>query len=95
MVFTLQHGRLSPVNFTNFLRFFKNIAGQMLQEKHWISLKTAPTAIPINFSNTGYQKRLARIFSFLRSAYGKFVDIFMETFIKVFSVYLFSLPYEP
>ena len=65
----------------------------MLQEKHWISLKTAPTAIPINFSNTGYQKGLARTFQFFEVC--KFVDIFMETFIKVFSVYLFSLPYEP
>ena len=37
----------------------------MLQEKHWISLKTGPIAIPINFSNTGYQKGLARTFQFL------------------------------
>ena len=37
----------------------------MLQEKHWISLKTGPIAILINFSNTGYQKGVAGTFQFL------------------------------
>ena len=50
----LPHPRLTPLNFANFLRFFKNISGRLLQEKHWISLKMAPIAIPVNVSNTGY-----------------------------------------
>ena len=57
----------------------------MLLEKHRISLKTVPIAIPVNVSNTGYQKGFA-LFIFLRSAFGKFMDISMETFIKVFLV---------
>ena len=43
----------------------------------------APITILVNDSNTGYQKEFA-LFSFLRSPYGKFVDICMENFIKVF-----------
>ena len=77
----LQHRLLTPVNFAIFLRFFKNISGQMLLEKHWISVKTVPIAFPVNVSNTGKQKGF-----FLRSAYGKFVNISMESFIKVFLV---------
>ena len=50
----LQHRRLTPVNFANFLRFFKNISGRVLLGKHWVSLKTAPVAIPVNVSNTAY-----------------------------------------
>ena len=46
----------------------------MLLEKHWIPLKTAPIAIPVNVSNTGYQKGFV-LFCFWRSAYGKLVDI--------------------
>ena len=55
----------------------------MLLEKYRNSLKTAPITVLVNDSNTGYQKRFA-LFSFLRSPYGKFVDICMENFIKVF-----------
>ena len=56
-----------------------------------MSLKTAPIAIPAKVSNTGCQKAFV-IFSFLRSAYGKFEDISMETFIKVFSCTLVLSP---
>ena len=62
----------------------------MLLEKHWISLKEAPIAVPGNDSNTDYQN--GSFFSVLRSAYGKFVDISVETFIKVFLV--LSLTYK-
>ena len=88
----LQHRRLTPVSFANFLRFFKNISGRMLLEKHWISLKTVPIAFPVNVSNTGQQKGFELFF--LRSAYGKFVNISMEPFIKVFLVLQFSLLYH-
>ena len=49
----------------------------MLLERHWILLKTTPVAIHDHdtVSNACNQKV---------SAYGKFVDISMETFIKVF-----------
>ena len=60
LVFSLQFYEkktLTPAfnfcEFCSFLRFFKNISGQMLLEKHWISLKTVPRAITINVSNTG------------------------------------------
>ena len=68
------------MNFANLLHFFKNIL-----DKHWISLKAAPIAIPVNASNTGHQKRFV-LFNFSRSAYGKYEDISIETFIKVFVV---------
>ena len=68
------------MNFANLLHFFKNIV-----DKHWISLKAAPIATPVNASNTGYQKRFV-LFNFLRSAYGKYEGIYIETFIKVFVV---------
>ena len=55
----------------------------MLLEKQWISLKAVPIAIPVHV-----------FFFFLRSAYGKFVDISMEPFIKVFLVLSFSLLYH-
>ena len=73
------------MNFAIFLRFFKNLSEQMLLVKHWISQKMALIAIPVNVSNTGYQKGFA-LFTFSRSANGKFVDISTETFIKVFLV---------
>ena len=57
----------------------------MLLGKHRISLKTIPIAKPVNVCNTGSQKMFV-LFSFLMSAYGKFVDVSMETFIKVFLV---------
>ena len=74
------------MNFANFLRFSKNISGRMLLEKHWISLKKVPIDIPVNLSNTGYQKGFV-LFNFLRSAYRKFVDISMGVFIKAFLVF--------
>ena len=43
----------------------------------------APIAIAINVANASYQKEFVS-FSFSKSAYGKFVEISMETFIKVF-----------
>ena len=54
-------------------------------KKHWISLTAAPIAIPVNVSDTGYKKGFV-LFIFLRSAFSKFVDISMETFIIVFLV---------
>ena len=54
----LQHWHLTPVNFANFLLFFKNISGQMLLEKHWISLKMVPIAFPVNVSKLISKKGL-------------------------------------
>ena len=73
------------MNFAKFSRFFKNFSGRILLEKHWVSLKAAPIAIPVDVSNASYQKAYV-LFCILRSAYDKFVDISMETFIKVFLV---------
>ena len=63
----------------------------LLLEGHWISLKMVPIAIVINVSNTSYQKELA-LFSFLRSAYDKNMEISIETFSNVFLALEFSLP---
>ena len=54
----LQHRRLTRVNFAKFSRFFKNTSGRIFLEKHWISLKIVPIAIPVNISNANasYQK---------------------------------------
>ena len=53
-----------------------------------------PITIIIDVSNVSYQKEL-ELFSFLRSAYGKSVEIFIETFIINFFLLLeFSLPSE-
>ena len=75
----LKHRRLTPTNFAIFLRFSKNVSGGMLPEQHRILLKTAPIAFLVNVSNTGYQNVFV-LFSFLRSAYGKFEDISIETY---------------
>ena len=55
-------------------RFFKYTFGWLLLIKRWMSLKMAPIAIAINISNASYQREFA-FFSYLRSAYGKFVEI--------------------
>ena len=44
---------LQPTILQNLHVFFKNISGRILLEKHWISLKTVPIAIPVNASKTG------------------------------------------
>ena len=50
-------------------------------------------AIAINASNASYQKKFL-LFSFLRSAYGKFEEISREICIEVFLVHEFFLPSE-
>ena len=83
------------MNFAIFVRFFKNISGRMLLEKHWISPKVVPIAFSVSVSNTGQQKGFELFCCFfLRSAYSKFVNISMEPFIKVFLVLQFSLLYH-
>ena len=72
-------------------RFFKYTSGRLLLSEHWVSLKKAPIAIAINISNASYQKEFVLS---LRFAYGKFVEISLETFVGVFLVLEFSLPSE-
>ena len=73
----------------------------MLLEKHWVSLKTVPIAFPVNVSKLISKKDLnfsmfflLLLLLFLSSAYGKFVNISMEPFIKVFLVLQFSQLYH-
>ena len=47
--------------------------------------------IAMNVSNTSCQKEFMRV-PLLRSTYGKFVEISIESFMKVFLVLMFSLP---
>ena len=49
--------------------------------------------IVIYVSNVSYQREF-ELFSFLRSAYEKFVDMFIEAFINLFVLLEFSLPSE-
>ena len=65
--------------------FFKYISGQLLLEEHWISLKMTPVAVAMNVSNASYQKEFL-LFSFFESPNGKFVEMSIKTFIKVFLV---------
>ena len=87
--------RCFPVSFVKkiWANIFKFLSGQLLQEEQWISLNMVPIAIVINVSNTSYQKEFI-MFSFLRSAYSKFVENSVETFIKVFLVLEFPPPSE-
>ena len=66
------------LNSCEFLRFFKNISGRMLLEKHWVSLKTVPIAFPVNVSNTDKQKGLKL-----------FVFFFSFFFFPILFIYLF------
>ena len=74
----------------------------MLLEKHWVSLKTVPIAFPVNVSKLISKKDLnfsmflllLLLLLFLSSAYGKFMNISMEPFIKVFLVLQFSQLYH-
>ena len=50
-------------------------------------------SVVIDVSNVSYQKEFER-FSFLRSAYVKFVEMFIETFINLFLLLQFSVPFE-
>ena len=86
-----------------FLNFFLRTSGQILLEKHWILLKTVPIAFPVNVSKLISKKDLnfslfllllLLLLLFFSSAYGKFVNISMEPFIKVFLVFQFSLLYH-
>ena len=87
--------RCFPVSFVKkiWANIFKFLSGQLLQEEQWISLNMVPIAIVINVSNTSYQKEFI-MFLFLRSAYSKFVENSVETFIKVFLVLEFPPPSE-
>ena len=73
---------------------FKLISGQLLLEEYLISITTAPVAITMNVSNDSYQKEFLYFFSFLRSAFSKFVEVSTETFIKNFLVLEFSVSSE-
>ena len=55
-------------------RSSKYTFGWLLLIEGWISLKMAPIALAINISNASYQREFV-FFSYLRSAYGKFVEI--------------------
>ena len=74
-------------------QLFKYISEQLLLEEYWTSLKMVAIAIAMNASNACFQKEFVLI-SFLRSVYNKFVEIFIKTFINVFLVLEFSLPFE-
>ena len=65
--------------------FFMYISKQLLLEEHWISLKMVPRTIAINVSTASYQKQ-GVLFSFLRSAFGKFEEIFVAFLILEFSL---------
>ena len=84
--------RFFPVSFVKNSKahVFKYSSRGLLLKEHWISLKMAAIAIPINVSDASHQNK----FVFLRSAYGKFVEVPIETFLKVFLVLEFSLPSE-
>ena len=85
--------RCFPVSFAKefWIHFFKYTSRQLLLKEHWISLKMVIIAIVINVSNNSYQKEFIT-FSFLGSAYSKFVEISIEILIKVFLVLEFSPP---
>ena len=66
----------------------------MLLNKHWVSLKTAPVAILVNVSNTGYLHDWFKKDSLFWDLLTEILYICMETFIKVFFMLWFSLPYK-
>ena len=73
------------MNFAKFSRFFKDISGRMLLEKHWISPKTAPIAIPVNVSNTWLANRIFTFFKVcLRQTLGCFYGNFIEVFLVLY-----------
>ena len=65
--------------------FLRTFPDEYFWKSTGASRKAAPIAIPVDVSNASYQKAYV-LFCILRSAYDKFVDISMETFIKVFLV---------
>ena len=52
-----------------------------------------PITIVINVSNISYQ-RVSELFSFLRSDYGKFVEMFIDAFVNLFLLLEFPLRSE-
>ena len=77
----LRH-RFFPVKLLR-TRFLSNTSGRLLLEEHEILLKTVPISIPSDISKAYYQKRF--VICFLRSTYGRFVEVLIETYNKGFS----------
>ena len=63
--------------------FFKYSFGWLLLIDSWISIKVALIVIAINVSKDSYQREFV-FFSYLRSAYSKFVEISKKLFFFVF-----------
>ena len=81
----LQHRLLTPVNFAIFLRFFKNISGRMLLEKHWISLKMLMTLILVSKKDLNFSFYFFIFSFFFEVCLRQIREYFYGTFYQSFS----------